>query len=1405
VVVEVDIEPSYSLCKGDIFKVGFKSLKALDLGKTEREAKAYIRHGSQTKAIVDVAEMEDYMKNRLPKLDEQRKMREQADKQSVENQIPVRNLFTKLKRLLCANKKVLDSSLYPILVLSKPDASMNQEMLDETFRFIQNIKWFTVFDFDDEGSARRGLCKVFKAGPDTPQFDIHEAADYEKDHDAIENVYYKTHWIFGNGYSNLGETLLEFKQWNNSKRKRGLSKVIQSIGEKIPVARAVVLFLLLSKEYQPMADTFKEFCTYLDGPNQLVYVAENSEIVAGWEETLSNTCLEEHELRERGIVGMSWTEFRECVQQLACGTDRDQRYVTMATGCPYPLGHISFNGIEIVSAKECEELNNVSFEERSELSSKVEVDFYRGYPVTWANFWFTDAQKNHVLRRDNYADLKNLIEKPYIGGTEGKVQTITIYHHIGAGASTMTRQALWEFRCNSHFPYRCAVVTKIDGNTSKEILQLRRIGYGEENEVQSPPVLALVENTDDFLFREFRSQVVEHASKLPRTNLPVCVFLYCKPTQKPLDCHLKEQATSVFLEQRLSPKEVDWFKEKYKDMYKDMKRESHNKVSEHEFENYANENLISFMIMKENYNPKYASSIVERNLDLVSEDELTLLKYISLLNLYNPNPVFASCFDTLMLSVSLLRKRIFRDWVEDLTHSARIFLRETDCSTHSGSGKAIAIVHPIIACELLDQIAVKNASSVSKITLDFLESSLLESQPTRFTSKSLFDGANRMLKNRKKFENGDDEQTKFSPLIEKILYVKDEGDGKYKATEQSIHEAAEVLRKGLEKFQDSMLAQQMARVFYVNAGAFPESRIDDCFDHALTFCKKAIDMNPNNAFLFDTMGRIHEAKMKLLYGPIRKDNRIIEISAVTPVLPLAFEAMKWFKKVQAVPVDHQNMCGFRGELSVIFYLLDVLRCIGLFRGEEGLKKIQGYLAYRQVIPPDVDKPWREFHEAVGDLKNRFSNCIEALAEEFTIYKGNSVEAILLPKQIAWFKAQYYTYFGEDDLKWNLDIPEERLEYRWKKINKYLGGDVFSSVFKIDRVFVFGETPMETLQVLKKLAHENDCETTNPNRYKDLLLYITSCMALHSPYGNRSNKKSDFARLIQEYKEIYKSVDQLFSLEIADEGHKRLYAHLLKVMFLWPRKDLELNDCRVQDFYEALRKLQKRWESKRQRCIDTDKMLKQNVYKYMSFRRETRQYTTLFYLGKGTGLDVFVHINELAQSRGSIDWRDRRTKNILERLTGVVESRNIITMKNPLDQSRMIDVYYSSFRQGGFSKEEVSFFLGFSWQGPIALDVKYTNSDHVKHSAESSDAVLDDQFPLSLPKYVVTYEEYTYNMGKIMKKLGEIDVLKSKKNKGGKLDKNQERKIGEEEDYKRQLQDLKERFDAMGVLEEEILN
>ena len=1356
VVIEVDIVPSYSFCAGEIFEAGFQ--RGLDRGR--EEPAAYIRYGSETKIIDGLQDMKDYL-TRRPKLDEERKKREQevVAIQGMERQDSLKHLYDKLRGLLCSNKKVLDSSKYPILVLSKPCASMNQEFLEKTFRFVQNIKWQVIIDFDDQGSDSNGLCSVFKSGPETPPFDIHEAEDYVDD-SLIDGIDSKSHWIFANGYAKLGKKTVGFKEWHNSERKRGLSLVMQSLAKKIPDMRAVVLFLLFSKEYEPMIDIFKDFCAILGGPNQLVYVAENSEVIRDWEAKL-NTFLEEHEHRDRGVVGMLWSEFQECVLQMVRGIDRQQCYVTMASGLPYPLKNVSFNNIDIVSAKECEELRSLSSAERLQISSEVEVNFYRGYPVTWKNFWFTtEAQKNHVLRRDNYFELKSLIENLHSQGPEGTIQTITIFHHIGAGASTMTRQALWDFRCNSNFPYRCAVVTKIDNSTCKELLLLRQIGYGQECEVSFPPVLALVEDTDDFLFRELRLQVVEHCQTLARTEWPVCIFLYCKPTQKPRECHLKEKETSVFLEQRLSQEEVDWFKDKYTE----MKRQFCNKDPQRDFDTYANDNLISFMIMKENFNPKYASSIVERNLSEVTDVELTLLEYMSLLNIYDPYPVFASCFDTIMLSAGLLRKRIFRDWVEDLTPSARIFLREEDLSTHSGTGKAIAIVHPIIAGELLDQIAKRKGKTVSQIVVTFLASPLLEKQGKSFTLNYLYDGVNSMLKHRKKHEYGDDKQTKFSPLIEKILYVKDK-DGVRKATEQSINQAANVLEEGLKRFKDSMLAQQMARVFYVNAGAFSKSRIDICFDKAYTFCKTAMEMHPNNSFYFDTMGRIHESQMKVLYGPSRRQNRVIEIEAAIPALSLAFTAMKWFQKSLAASMDDQNSCGFRAELSVMFYLLDVLRCVRIFREQDGLKRLQRYLAFCQVVPSDVETPWSKFHESVKDLRNRFSYCIEGLVEDFTIYKGNSAEEKNLPNQIASLKAQYHVYFGEGDVKWNTEIPEERRQYRWHQIHEYLAGDIFSSVFQTRRYETKQESWLTILQRLNELAHENYVDSAH-EYYEDLLLIISTSMALHSPYHGNSSKHKPL-ELAKEYNEVFNFVSKLFAIEKCDEGRQRLYAHLLKVMFLWPRKDLELRDYRVQDFYEALKELRKRWERKCKRPVDPDRMLKQKKYKNMSFKEQTRQYTTLFYLGKGTGLDVFVHRNELTKN-GHLEWGNSKTIQRLKRLTGVIQSKNIITMQNPLESGKTIEIYYSSFREGGFSKEEVSFYLGFSWPQPIALDVKYTSTYQTTQAVEFCDPVLDDQTECG----VMTYEDYTRQMGKLTKKLAAVDALKKKKESGLHLDENQ---------------------------------
>ena len=1402
-VIEVDIVPSFSFCSNEVFKVTLP-LSEHEKKSEKRSSVAYIRDGANSREL-QKEELELMLKERLPKLDKERNRLEQRDQEVLKfkgREENMKYLFPKLQRLLCAGSKTLDCSIYPVLVLTKPDETMDEAYLHRNFKFISKVNWLVVVDFDNEGSKESNLCRIFtdiRENTNTsPLCNIHEAEDFESDDNLTDNILNQTCWIFANGYSKLGRRADDFKQWRSSKRKRGITEVIKCLSTEIPKPRIVVVFVLLCKAYEAVADIFAEFCTYLDGPNQLLYVAESHDIASSWETQLCRTCLEEDNVSDRGVVGMSWTEFQDAILQMITGIDSNKVYLPMSAGGLCPLKGDCFTTISVLSAIECTELENLNGADAEILSYEEQINFYRGNPVSWKNYWFTDQGKDHVLKRDKYNDLKDKIELALKGFSEQRVQTVNLFYQVGAGASTLGRHVLWDLRndIRGNFRCRCAVVNQITDMTCTELFRLRKIGYSSITDTSCPPVLVLVENVDDILFKELRSQVIEQAVSCPKTSRPVCVFLYCKSITNPYEYSRKEANTgsSVTLRQLLSTREMNWFKAKFKKMEQKFKALEGKCDPDYDFAKFATDNLISFMLMKENFNPQYTKNVVKRNLDDMTRFELNLLTNLSLLNVHDPHEVFAACFDSIMLSDGMKKKNLFRNWMNDLTPSARVFIKEIDRSEDYGTGKAIAIVHPIIASEILDEAAERTNASVGDIALAFLKSDLFKEQAKySFPLKRLRETTIIMLKHRKKFDYGDDEQTKFSPLIEKILHS---ATGSKQATKETVLKAAEVLKEGLDKFKDPIIAQQIARVFYVNAKEFgsTESNTESCFDSALVYGKKALEMNPSSSFILDTMGRIFESKLKLLYGYTREENKHIEIENTGPLLKLASEAVGWFQKSQEASKEDQNTenkCGFTGELAVMFYLLDVLRCVNLFRNQEGIELLRRYLTETEFLPPRVAEDWKEFHPFLKSLEERYICCIEELIEEFSIFKENTQESRALPRAIARFKFQYLNYFGRECLETKLSTEQEswryRWEYRWQKINQYLAGDLFNSVFNILRADTNQLVcdPRKTLNELRTLVEQNFQEPLYENRYKDFLLMITLSLSLHSPYGpdkfNPSKLYSDKVnvRLIKEYQDIYRLVEKLRVLEIEKpETRQRIYGRFFKVMFLWPRKEMELGSSyNSQEFYDSLNQLQEDFESKRKKGSgNVEKWLKQNVHKKMTFKDRARQYTTLFYLGNGRGLNVFVHKNELPRDSGkpfaTVKWDDSLTRTRLQRWTGTIASKNLIKVKNPLDPGEEISLYYTGTHERQFSKEEVSFYIGFSWARPIALDVRYTREELEKeqvvtftdefHLRDIFETFRSPKLSKTYKKGIRTYDDYIREFGRLQKKLREIHILRNKK-------------------------------------------
>jgi hypothetical protein len=114
---------------------------------------------------------------------------------------------------------------------------------------------------------------------------------------------------------------------------------------------------------------------------------------------------------------------------------------------------------------------------------------------------------------------------------------------------------------------------------------------------------------------------------------------------------------------------------------------------------------------------------------------------------------------------------------------------------------------------------------------------------------------------------------------------------------------------------------------------------------------------------------------------------------------------------------------------------------------------------------------------------------------------------------------------------------------------------------------------------------------------------------------------------------------------------------------------------------------------------------------------SKQASTLFYLGKSKGLNRLVHKAEIEQyfskaentnsvwQNGKV-WKIKEVKDLLCRLVGQAEGK-LISIEYGTKEKLKIPVtsVYSGLLRSGRNIERVSFYLGFSIEGPLAYDIE----------------------------------------------------------------------------------------------------
>ncbi|KAK2839425.1 hypothetical protein Q5P01_013165 [Channa striata] len=1264
-VIEVDIVPDSMIGKENHYhtfsmdtKKGRKTAKVTN--GTQGESKQFfVRDGGSSRDLLKIttsAKPEEEYKNFVASVAERSQLRKQAEEKHLAV-IKSSTQGSRLSQMITGGSHSLDKSHFEQYVIVTNKSHPSQF---ESIGFLVELNPTAVLDFDPE-STKFGLQRHFDQQSTAKP---HLPAKY-KITEGVEDIANKlkltrnTSWVFCNGGIE-DEVPSDIDQWLMDKG-ASVRDVISFLCRKdvLPNKRFLVVFLLLStvsEMMDPLVETFSTFCQELRGTEQILCICDNKNAFTSWTNLIEARC--GIKISGRCIYELSLAEVNGTILSLLSKNRRASRFLPCGGGSKVILEkkvERSLDTLDVLCVNQCEGGN--------EDKIAIEENFYKGGKVSWWNFYFSEQPgATPFIKRDKFDFIVSTVI-PDLCSLRKACVLLNLMHVPGCGGTTLAKHTLWAHREK----FRCAVLKDNNADFAEVAEQVvKLLMFDHEEKLPRVPVLLMIDDFDD-MDKVFDLQQVidkECAKKNIQSKSAQVIVLNCMRSESPEPA--EPTADTVFIGNNLSEKEQKQFEEKLVEIEKTHKNA---------------ETFYGFMIMKKNFKQEYVEGVVRNTLKSfnMNQKHAKLLAVLVLLNVYckgaslsislceeflglQPKPVCGTVkveegfgkFSTLITSYLVEGKVVF---------------------------KAVKMIHSSIAKQCLQELTTTHKVSKADIT-DILLTTKELYESTQGKDKLLQDVHHILVK--RNFSS--EEECQFSPLI---LDIAKETPG----LEQMVLESAS---KRFEK--DAVIAQLLSRYYYLKKKDFPQAKY---------WAKNAKELSKDNSYMADTSAQVIKFELKNAIASFKDEP--ISPDKFAMLLQLAHSAIDAFKEAQRfaklesiqrlkMKTDNCpfNTSGCLGEIQVGVLIIDMLEKIPVFSSDnvrhDILKQVlSGDLKLRDVEindPRHKHKPYyvilRRFEEVLYNIKDRMKLNFDFLDNFFTNLGSrfgmkDSREQVAQKELFRCFtkyaelfcKTDFAALLKDKMMTRMLKVYQAREFLEKKKADTYCG------------ILNVLSNNMST-EVLEKIVRQYGliCAQAPTVKEKINFIYVNvvlSCIKLKST-------------VLQPYPKLLEHLCQVLREPIPLS--ENLPLHFIAIVLLWP-----------QQFHSESRHL--------------GKYISQIKTSYHTVMKEVyngKRPIVHFFLGKKQGYERLVPLKAIKScitaeqeqfasvwENGKI-WKEQKVEELLLRVTGEVRNNLILAYTCVPDLKVEVTPVFRSQLSGHTDGSKVSFFVGFSMNGPVAVDI-----------------------------------------------------------------------------------------------------